>query len=923
VIQLSLAAGQNPLTVLLQQGDQIRGLIAQSGLEGAKLSDVMRSAFTSTIASIKDTAIAMGSVLGGAILSTGKAFSSLVTGPIEAFKTSMDFSKIQGLSTGGSLLAALSNGVRTLGASLLVLSAVPIIAIVSALAMAGTAFYQVYQQEQEMSKQTILNGAAMGLTKDSAIALAKSMNEVGVSTYKGMEVLTAMIGTGNLVQEDFKLITSSVIALEKAGGPAIDETVKMFSKLREKPVEALIDLARTSGLVAPQILAEVNKLATTGNIADAIALAMKTANDVIKRQADQMKGELSALGIVIKSIGDIWNGLMNTFREGMYADPATKVLEDKISAIKEKMSSKGGQLFSSQYSEELTSLSKRLMLLKDTNAANADLIASQSEAARIQGLKNSLKERLDKQEDSAMKKKLTMQEYINKALEDEVKIRGKALEPEEVSKVTKVARVTFDKLHEKEGKGAESKYQSELKAAQNAMNAVLNKDDGLLAGTSEFYSRVNFLRNKAKEGDKITAEQEKAYLDAYLNLQPPVIAAIKEEEKAKADLAKAQEKMNSLIGRADFLGAEYYDTLKLLNSLEGKVGIDPEKLKQAKEALEATTPSAKAFASVMADYSKTLEDVKASSNFVASAYSMDFVSTDEVAKLKAKEELLKSSAKIEAEYNKQLEYNKTHMDSTRVDAANAGALEVAQQRKLLAQDVYDREMYLLSESHKMYSDYFNSVQQIGISTGSLIGEEFANFAKTGKSSFEDLTKSFGTMVQSMVADLIKLRIQKQVTGLFDMAINYGVNALMGGATGVAGTTSAMQGGFGETAPVLPFAKGGSFTNSIVDSPTLFKFAKGTGMMGEAGPEAIMPLRRDSSGSLGVVASGAQAQPVSVVVNNYSTEKATTTETVDSRGQRSIAITIGEAVSSELTRSGSSSQQAMRSTYGVSPQLIRR
>jgi phage-related minor tail protein len=150
-----------------------------------------------------------------------------------------------------------------------------------------------------------------------------------------------------------------------------------------------------------------------------------------------------------------------------------------------------------------------------------------------------------------------------------------------------------------------------------------------------------------------------------------------------------------------------------------------------------------------------------------------------------------------------------------------------------------------------------------------------------------------------------------------MAIKYGVNALRDYAAGVAGTT---KGGFGD---ISPFAKGGSFTNSIVDSPTLFKFAKGTGMMGEAGPEAIMPLRRDSSGSLGVVASGAQSQPVSVVVNNYSTEKATTTETVDSRGQRSIAITIGEAVSGELSRTGSSSQQAMRSTFGVSPQLIRR
>jgi lambda family phage tail tape measure protein len=50
--------------------------------------------------------------------------------------------------------------------------------------------------------------------------------------------------------------------------------------------------------------------------------------------------------------------------------------------------------------------------------------------------------------------------------------------------------------------------------------------------------------------------------------------------------------------------------------------------------------------------------------------------------------------------------------------------------------------------------------------------------------------------------------------------------------------------------IIPFAKGG-----IVSSPTLFPFAKGTGLMGEAGPEAIMPLKRGPDGSLGVQANG--------------------------------------------------------------------
>jgi hypothetical protein len=59
--------------------------------------------------------------------------------------------------------------------------------------------------------------------------------------------------------------------------------------------------------------------------------------------------------------------------------------------------------------------------------------------------------------------------------------------------------------------------------------------------------------------------------------------------------------------------------------------------------------------------------------------------------------------------------------------------------------------------------------------------------------------------------------------------------------------------------LMRFANGGTFSNSVVSSPTLFNFADGgttrTGLMGEAGPEAIMPLRRGPDGSLGVQANG--------------------------------------------------------------------
>ena len=80
---------------------------------------------------------------------------------------------------------------------------------------------------------------------------------------------------------------------------------------------------------------------------------------------------------------------------------------------------------------------------------------------------------------------------------------------------------------------------------------------------------------------------------------------------------------------------------------------------------------------------------------------------------------------------------------------------------------------------------------------------------------------------------------------------------MSGAGGFIGSIGSWLGG------AVANAKGGVYTsanlsaysNSIVDTPTYFAFAKGAGLMGEAGPEAIMPLTRAADGSLGVRAVG--------------------------------------------------------------------
>jgi hypothetical protein len=123
--------------------------------------------------------------------------------------------------------------------------------------------------------------------------------------------------------------------------------------------------------------------------------------------------------------------------------------------------------------------------------------------------------------------------------------------------------------------------------------------------------------------------------------------------------------------------------------------------------------------------------------------------------------------------------------------------------------------------------------------------------------------------------------------------------------------------------VIAYAGGGSFTNQVVDKPTLFAFAGGTGMMGEAGPEAIMPLKRGADGRLGVSGAGGGGD-VQVIVNdmrsNAGAERAQVKTQRGSNGKRMISVLIKDEVKRQM-RSGELDRD-MQGNYGASRPVSR-
>ncbi|MDM0043996.1 hypothetical protein QTH91_05845 [Variovorax dokdonensis] len=115
-----------------------------------------------------------------------------------------------------------------------------------------------------------------------------------------------------------------------------------------------------------------------------------------------------------------------------------------------------------------------------------------------------------------------------------------------------------------------------------------------------------------------------------------------------------------------------------------------------------------------------------------------------------------------------------------------------------------------------------------------------------------------------------------------------------------------------------FAKGGAFVDGIqafasggiLNSPTFFRTNGRLAVAGEAGPEAVVPLKRTSSGDLGV-----QASPVNIVINNNAAETEVTTSAVDNAdGSKQITIFVEQKVKAMF--SSGQMDRTMSSSYGL-------
>jgi len=210
-----------------------------------------------------------------------------------------------------------------------------------------------------------------------------------------------------------------------------------------------------------------------------------------------------------------------------------------------------------------------------------------------------------------------------------------------------------------------------------------------------------------------------------------------------------------------------------------------------------------------------------------------------------------------------------------------------------------------------------------------MGELFVN----GAAGADDFAAAIGNIGLSLLKQLPQMFLSAGLTILINSmgkdARGWGLIALAAGTSVVSGiasanadrsekaasgsgvTANALGNIYGSSGLISAFASGG-----IVSSPTLFNHAGGFGVMGEKGPEAIMPVTRTASGKLGVSAVGGST---SIVVIDQSTRvngvSATTEETTNSSGGKQIRVVLRDTVRSMIANGELDTQLKTRGVPG--------
>lgn len=737
----------------------------------------------------------------------------------------------------------------------------PVTVGAAAIGAMAVAAYKGSEESTEFAKALASVGDVSGVTTDRLIALSEQMDRGVVTQRMAAGVLVEIARNSSIAGENYRAVAEAAIAMEQLTGQAVEKTVEEFAKLAEKPAEAAAKLNREHHFLTAAVYEQIRALEEQGRVQEAAQLATQAYADAVVKRASDMRSEL---GLLEKAWANLKLGASSAW-DAMLGIGREKSRQERINELYARLQ----ELESNPSGYTGVGPKAPHMRRKAIADLRAQLRALQDEMVA---------------EERAANERALRQQANDAAVAQEDQLR--AMATNEQKKVIEIARIKEE--------ARRAIYAAEATGDAELARKLAENRDKLIKAVEAKY---------AKKTTKANADENSA---------ETLIATIQRQITANQQLTETGEKVSAsdrLLIQARQVLADKTNTMTaatraLLESLLPQLEVSD-------KAAEATQRQAKA-AEALARQQGILEQ-QARNN--ARERELDIMEIGRGSDVTAQ---LRRMLAIEREYQdelKRLGDRSVADDQATWDILAENARRHREQQLQEEREYQRQRMDMLSDwrngARAAWEDYvFQATNAAEQARGALQGafasaeDAFVRFVQTGKLEFKDLANS-------IISDLARIQFQRAVVGGLGGWFDGLFGSSAGGAAKSILTKNALGGVY--SSPDLS-----AYSNSIVNRPTFFAFARGAGVMGEAGPEAIMPLRRTADGKLGVEAIGgrAAAPNVQITLKNEG-QPIESAQIISQRwdGTNLMIEAVLNAVARDVRRRGVVGE-AVEATYGV-------
>lgn len=689
-IFVGLATGQSPLTVMLQQGGQLRDQFALAGVAADDMGAKMRTAAKDMVVSVAAVARAFGDLLIGAFIDAGKGVVNFVS-QIALVDKVTEGAKRRLAAMGDEGFAYIGKLEKFAG----VIAAgigITLAATIAAVVALGVALKQVTTEQNELAKSLNLTGAALGMSSKEVVAFAQGLDSVKTSA--AIEFINELSKAGVRTSKDIAGLTEVAIDLEKYGGVALKETAKAYDDLQKKPFEALMKIAEGTGQVSKETIDMAVEMKLAGDEVGLLNLAQKEFVRANKAAVEAIKSEINpmtALWITVKDgITFAWEGLKNFARTGVVLEGVVKVLNTILTGVlaittATRFAGKtlGGYLaIMGQVADGINPFSgvsasealKNIQGIFSEYKADIKTLGSETSAAYDQiwnsvktttGLTDKARESnsayatdtvkgmqdLEKAYNSIEKaelKKITRQQAINKALED-YKQKNKQASEAQLKYIEQAAGIAWDKANKQKGPGT----------ARAALDIDRSNEIRLL---EQQFEREASLRQKFTDDQMkvMKADYEMGYITKaeYLDKETALLRSTLAQQRADSEAVIKQREALYLQETQTLINA-YNERVKANKGLKNSDEADARALEKLQVALMNSGR----------EYENFIDKVKSKDSALASS-----LTAKEVEAMKVLYENVKKNNEAYAEY---IRNNELRIQQRKEDIATADALRWA------------------------------------------------------------------------------------------------------------------------------------------------------------------------------------------------------------------------------------------------------